>query len=93
MSANLDTVLLWVDAVQRFEKEELPFIAREHEGDGIPDYVARSETWNNWVHCLCENQEISDWQYENWNHPSCCLTRQEIELARRTQLLARIKIE
>jgi len=83
MSTNLDTVLLWDDAVERFEREELPFIEREYEGDGIPDYCARSEAWNNWTDMLCKNEEISDWQYDNWGHPDCCLTEREKEQQRR----------
>lgn len=78
MSANLDTVILWEDAVERFKNEELPFIMREYEGDGEIDYTARSETWSNFKDMLCQDEEISDWQNDNWNYPRCCLTDEEI---------------
>ena len=85
MSTNLDTVLLWEDAVERFENQELPFIEQRFEQGGIPDYVARSEHWNNWTDMLCKNDEISDWQYDNWGHPDCCLTEREKEDQRRRE--------
>ena len=80
MANNLPYVILWHEAVSRFENEELPFIQEQYEQDGEPDYVARCEHWNNWTDMLCKNNEISDWQYDNWDHPDCCLTEEEIEL-------------
>ena len=52
-------------------RDILPCIQREHEQDGIPDIPARSEAWNNWTDSLCKSGVISDWQYENWDHPPC----------------------
>ena len=69
---NLDFVILWEDACRMFEENVLPYIQQQFEQDGEPDYCARSEEWNNWTDMLCKNGDISDWQYENWSHPSCC---------------------
>ena len=71
MAINLDTVLLRETAISIFEDTVLPFITREHERDGEPDYVARSEGWSNFIDGLWQDQRISDWQLENWEHPDC----------------------
>jgi hypothetical protein len=39
---------------------------------GYPDTVARSEAWSNFVDALHANEQISDWQVSNWEHPDCC---------------------
>ena len=69
---NLDYVITWKEACERFEREVLPVIQDCYEQDGVPDEVARSEAWNNWTDALCKSHKISDWQYENWTHPACC---------------------
>ena len=43
-------------------------IQEQYEQDGIPDIPARCESWNNWTDSLCKDEQISDWQYENWPH-------------------------
>lgn len=78
MASNLPYVILWNEAVARFENEEIPWIREQYEQDGEIDYVARCTVWNDWTDMLCKNNEISDWQYENWDHPDCCLTEEEI---------------
>tara|TARA_Y100001937_G_scaffold27795_1_gene40083 strand:- start:1958 stop:2179 length:222 start_codon:yes stop_codon:yes gene_type:complete len=72
MAKNLDSVITWEEACERFENEVLPIIQEYYEKDGRIDECARSEAWNNWTDALCKNREISDWQYENWTHPACC---------------------
>lgn len=69
---NLDTVILWKDACRMFEDEVLPYVQEQYEQDGIPDWPARREAWNDWTDMLCRDGEISDWQYENWPQPDCC---------------------
>ncbi len=71
MAKNLDTVILWEDAVTMFKETELPYI-RETERRGHIDEVMRREAWNNFTDYLCKDELISDWQYENWEHPECC---------------------
>ena len=46
-------------------------IQEAHEQDGIPDYPARCEAWNDWTDMLCKDSQISEWQYMNWTHPPC----------------------
>jgi len=72
MSANLDSVMTWEQACEQFESEVFPHIQAQHEQDGVPDWPARWETWNNWTDSLCKNGQISDWQYANWSHSPLC---------------------
>ena len=71
MASQLDTVILFADACETFTTEILPVIQEQYEQDGEPDWPARCETWSNWTDSLCENNQISDWQCENWSHPPC----------------------
>ena len=59
-------------ACDSFETGILPFVTESYERDGEPDLPARSEAWNNWTDGLCTDEQISDWQYENWSQPACC---------------------
>ena len=72
MAANLDTVMTWEQACERFESEVFPQVQAQYEQDGEPDWPARCETWNNWTDALCKGKEISDWQYENWSQSPLC---------------------
>ena len=69
---NLSTVMLWKDACVSFEENVLPYVREAYEADGIPDWPARREAWNNWTDGLCKDYEISNWQYANWSQPTCC---------------------
>ena len=69
---DIENPMLWKDAVDYFNCEILASVEREYEQDGIPDWPARCEAWNNWTDSLCKNRQISDWQYENWSHPKSC---------------------
>ena len=71
MARDIDTPILHAQAVALFTNDILPFIQRMPEQDGEPDIPARSEAWNNWTDSLCKSGAISDWQYENWDHPPC----------------------
>lgn len=80
---DLYKVMTRDEAIQQFERDILPgIIEQETEWQGgtwhRADVCYRSETWNNWTDSLCKNGEISDWQYENWSHPDCCLSIEEI---------------
>jgi hypothetical protein len=50
----------------------LPMVQQQHERDGEPDIVARSEAWSNYADSLHSAEVISDWQVANWEHPDCC---------------------
>ena len=71
MASQLDTVTLYADAVQQFEDCVLPMIQEQFEQDGEPDIVARSEAWSNYVDSLHCDEQISDWQAQNWSHHPC----------------------
>jgi len=71
MASNLRQVITREAAIKDFEGFILPSVRQEYEQDGIPDIPARHEAWNNWTDSLCQNEQISDWQYENWSHPPC----------------------
>ena len=72
MASNLPHVMTRSQAIDQFEEVILPMIQKTHEQDGIPDYIARREAWNDWTDGLCKDEIISDWQYNNWSHPDCC---------------------
>ena len=71
MARDIDSPMLWQDAVNEFTNLILPIVQRTCEQDGEPDNAARCEAWNNWTDSLCKSRIISDWQYENWSHPPC----------------------
>jgi hypothetical protein len=71
MAKNLPSVMTFAQACEIFTLEILPFVQREYEQDGIPDYPARRQEWCNWTDGLCKDGQISDWQYDNWGHPPC----------------------
>ena len=72
MASNLYRVMTWDQAVSEFEMFVLPTVTEHYEQDGIIDEPARREAWNNWTDSLCKDNQISDWQYENWSQPRCC---------------------
>ena len=72
MAENLYRVMTWEQACAQFESEVLPAIQTMYEQDGKPDWPARRETWNNWTDSLCKDNQISDWQYENWSQSPLC---------------------
>ena len=71
MATNLPHVMTFADACETFTTQILPMIQEAHEQDGIPDYPARCEAWNDWTDMLCKDSQISEWQYMNWTHPPC----------------------
>ena len=72
MAANLYTVMTRDEAIEEFEAYILPSTIKSYEWDGMPDWPARREAWNNWTDSLCKDRRISDWQYNNWSQPDCC---------------------
>ncbi len=70
--SSLPTVIIRADAINMWRDGILPFIQAEFEADGVPDYPARSESFNNWTDMLCKDGRISEWQYNNWTHPVEC---------------------
>ena len=75
MAANLPSVMTRDEAIEEFEAcpyGGLQSVIRAYEADGIPDWPARREAWNNFTDMLCKDRRISDWQYNNWSQPECC---------------------
>ena len=72
MASQLDHVILYPDAVQQFEDSILPMIQESEQRLGHVDIPARSEAWSNFADDLHANEQISDWQVANWEHPDCC---------------------
>ena len=56
-------------AIREFKEFEMPYIRETYEQDGIPDWIARREAWNNFTDMLCKNRQITSEQYETWDHP------------------------
>jgi len=72
MATNLDTVTLFAEAVEQFTDLILPVIQESERRLGHVDIPARSEAWSNFADDLHANEQISDWQVENWEFPECC---------------------
>jgi hypothetical protein len=47
-------------------------VREQYESDGIPDYIARRETWLNWTDSLCKDGEITQRKYDSWMAAACC---------------------
>lgn len=56
-------------AVAIFKDHHMPYIREAYESDGIPDWPARREGWNNFTDALCKEGSITSRQYESWTHP------------------------
>ena len=72
MASNLHSVMTRDEAIEIFDNHILPIVQQGMEQDGEPDYIARSESWNNWTDSMREDKQISDWQFEYWTHPASC---------------------
>ena len=72
MASQLDSAILYSDAVQQFTEMILPMIEVSEQRLGHVDIPARSEAWSNYADQLHAEEVISDWQVENWEHPDCC---------------------
>ena len=72
MASQLDTVITFDQACDQFTDCVLPAVQEQFEQDGEPDIVARSEAWSDFADGLHANEQISDWQVANWEHPPCC---------------------
>lgn len=72
-----------------FREDVMPAVRAEYETDGIPDYPARCEAWNNFTDALCKEGSITSHQYETWNPPACCLTADERRAIRESRKRAR----
>jgi len=68
MASQLDTVILFADACDTFITEILPMIQEDELRLGHIDMPARCEEWNNYIDGLNQDDQISDWQVENWSH-------------------------
>lgn len=62
-----------------FKADFLPTVQQQYEfKDGEPDYVARSEEWNNFTDMLCAMKVITPEQYDAWPQPPCNIAPGEI---------------
>lgn len=60
------------DADKQFKNDVMPGVVAAFEMDGVPDYPARAEAWNNWTDGLCKDEVITLGQYETWTAPASC---------------------
>lgn len=64
-------------AVAAFMADVLPDVKAQYEQDGVPDWPARSEAWNNYTDALRKDRQITAKQYDTWTHPPCCERRRK----------------
>jgi len=73
MASNLYSVMTWEQAVAEFNDCYMPLVRKEETRYNChPDLPMRREEWNNYTDSLCKDEQISDWQYENWSQPPVC---------------------
>ena len=72
MASQLDHGLTFEQAEAQFVDCILPSIQEGEQRLGHVDIPARSEAWSNFADDLHANEQISDWQVSNWEHPPCC---------------------
>lgn len=69
--------LTYRQVVSMFRQQELPWVRQQYEQDKVPDYTARCEAFNDFTDALCKDGRISEKQYNDIEHPACCLTPEE----------------
>lgn len=57
------------EAVASFKEGVMPGIRDQYERDGVPDWPARREAWNNYTDMLQKDGMITMHQYSTWTHP------------------------
>ena len=57
------------EVLEDWKAYRLPPILVSEQQLGYIDRVARREDWNNYTDLLCQDGQITPWQYENWTHP------------------------
>jgi hypothetical protein len=55
-----------------FKRHDLKAVKETYEQDGVPDWPARREAWNNFTDYLAKDGRITMHQYETWTHPAIC---------------------
>jgi hypothetical protein len=60
------------EAVKHFKRYDLKRVREEYEQDGVPDWPARREAWNNFADYLRRAGHITRRQYDTWTHPAIC---------------------
>lgn len=55
-----------------FKESIMPSIRRRFEKGDKPDYIARTEAWNEFTDLLCKEGQITLKQYNNWLCPKIC---------------------
>ena len=61
----------WKEACEMFTNEILPTIVQYFEKDGMPDFDARCEAWNDWLAEMHTDALIGNWELFNWDQPPC----------------------
>lgn len=57
------------EAVRLFKRHDFKAVKELYEQDGVPDWPARREAWNNFTDYLQRSGQITMKQYETWGHP------------------------
>lgn len=57
-----EVVAFWRESV-------LPYVREQYEADGVPDYPARREAWNDMVDGMARDGAVTERQASTWTHP------------------------
>jgi len=62
-------------AIKQWKDQCVQQIKDWYEQDGIPDYPARCESWNEFTDELCKDGYITLKQYSTWAAPRECVRK------------------
>jgi hypothetical protein len=58
------------EAEKIFKRYDLKRVKEVYEQDGIPDWPARQQAWNDFTDYLHKSGAITRRQYDSWTHPA-----------------------
>ena len=60
------------EAVSEWRSGYFQSVRADYEADGVRDWPARREAWNNFTDALCKEGRITSKQYDSWTSPREC---------------------
>ena len=60
------------EAVSEWRETELSAIRQQYEADKVPGYIARTESWNNWIDYMIRSGRLPE-RADGWTRPRECV--------------------